>query len=428
LRILVLGASGLIGSAVCARLVAEGHAVIGISRSRAIGLLASVSHFRLDIARTTRAEDWVPFLEGIDAVVNCAGVLQDAPGDSTRGLHTEGAAALFAACERQQVRRIVHLSAAGVDRALSSFSKTKRTGDAILAASSLEWFILRPSVVIGRAAYGGSALFRGLAALSVLPAIAGTGPLQLVHLDDVVETVVLCLRPETPARRILELVGPRRWTFPQTIDLFRRWMGWRPAVVVPVPDWAASLIYRAGDAISWLGWRPPVRTTAQKEIAQGATGDPARWQEATGISVKDIEAALVQEPASVQERWFARLYLLKAVVFAVLGTFWLATGMIAVGPGFAAGVSLVREAGIGEALAAASVIAGGLADMIIGAAIVYRPTSRAGLYAGLAISLAYAIIGTYLLPRLWSDPLGPLVKILPIVVLIAVALAIREDR
>ena len=168
-------------------------------------------------------------------------------------MHVEGAAALFAACERQGVRRLVHISAAGVERGSSAFSETKRAGDAALAASSLEWFILRPSVVIGRAAYGGSALIRGLAALPVLPLVGGAGPLQLVHLDDVADTVAACLRPETPPRRVLELVGPRVWTFAETVGLFRRWLGWRPAVPVSVPDWLAGLIYRAGDAISWLG-------------------------------------------------------------------------------------------------------------------------------------------------------------------------------
>ena len=100
MRILVLGASGPIGSAVCARLVTEGHGVIGVTRSNSPSMLGSMRHVRLDIASATRTEDWVPLLEGIDAVVNCAGVLQDAPGDSTRAVHTEGAAALFTACER----------------------------------------------------------------------------------------------------------------------------------------------------------------------------------------------------------------------------------------------------------------------------------------------------------------------------------------
>ena len=101
-----------------------------------------------------------------------------------------------------------------------------------------------------------------------------------------------------------------------------------------------------------------MRTTARKEIAYGAVGDPAGWHEVTGIAPKDIEAMLAKEPASVQERWFARLYLLKAPIFAVLGAFWLCTGIIAIGPGFDAGMSLMREAGAGEAIGAAAVVGG----------------------------------------------------------------------
>jgi hypothetical protein len=39
-----------------------------------------------------------------------------------------------------------------------------------------------------------------------------------------------------------------------------------------------------------------------------------------------------------------------------------------------------------------------------------------------------AIIGTILVPRLWADPLGPMLKIWPIIVLHFTALAILENR
>jgi hypothetical protein len=50
------------------------------------------------------------------------------------------------------------------------------------------------------------------------------------------------------------------------------------------------------------------------------------------------------------------------------------------------------------------------------------------LFAALTISIVYAIIGTILVPRLWIDPLGPMLKIWPIVVLHLVGLGILEDR
>ena len=45
-------------------------------------------------------------------------------------MHADGAAALFAACERAAVRRVIHFSAIGVDRAApTDFSRTKIEGD-----------------------------------------------------------------------------------------------------------------------------------------------------------------------------------------------------------------------------------------------------------------------------------------------------------
>jgi len=161
-RILVLGATGFIGSAVSACLAAAGHEVIGISRRPPQSGLGTVSYVPFDISRAARPESWEPLLAGIEAVVNCAGTLQDAPGESTAGVHSIGISALFAACEKSGVRRVIHLSATGVEWEASAFSKSKHAGEAALLARDLDWIALRPSIVIGPSAYGGSALFRGL--------------------------------------------------------------------------------------------------------------------------------------------------------------------------------------------------------------------------------------------------------------------------
>ena len=424
MRILLVGGTGFIGSAIQARLSAEGHECVSVSHSP-MGLRGE-RHVALDLARTTNADIWKPILKGIDAVINAAGALQ---GRDMQGVHVSGSAALYAACESERVRRVILLSAIGANRdAQSIFSRTKREGEAALSSRDLDWVVLRPSVVIGRGAYGGSALLRGLASLPILPVMPDTAPIQPVHLDDVVETVVFFLRADAPSRIVLELAGPRQMTFSDAVALFRRWLRWRPASRVTVPSWAASGFYRMGDFAQILGWRTPINTTAQAEMRRGATGDPAPWHRTTGILPHDIEAALASEPASVQERWFVRLYTLKPLVFGVFGLFWIVTGIISLGPGWDIGMSLLREGGLEGNFAAPTVIAGALADIVVGFAILSRPSSRYGLWAALIISFVYMVIGTTLVPRLWSDPLGPMLKIWPVLMLNLVAMAIREDR
>jgi uncharacterized protein YbjT (DUF2867 family) len=428
-RILIVWATGFIGSAAAARLSAQGHQIVAVSRGRQHLGLIPASIVNRDVAQATDPAGWLPHLAGVDAVVNCAGTLQDGPRNSTAGVHVEGPVALFKACEMTGIRRIVHLSAVGVDHATpTAFSRTKLAGDQALMALDLDWVILRPSVVVGRGAYGGSALLRGLAALPIMPLFPAAGALQLVHLDDLVAAIEFFIQPHAPSRIAIDVVGPRRFAFADAVRLFRRWLRWPEAPAVRLPSWAANAAFPLGDLVAFLGWTPPVRSTARREIMRGAVGDPAQLPELTGLKPKDIEAGMAAEPASVQERWFARLYLLKPLVFAVFSLFWIATGLVSLGPGWEVGMSLMREGGASETVGAFAVIAGALADIAIGLAIAYRPTTRYGLYAALLISLSYAAIGTWLVPRLWSDPLGPMLKIWPIMALNLMALAIHEDR
>src|SRR5215213_7832140 len=251
MRILVIGGTGLIGSAIHARLSAEGHECVLVSRHPTGA--PDARHVALDIAGATDVSAWKPVVAGIDAVINAAGALQ---GQDMQGVHVAGSAALYAACESEGVRRVILFSAIGTNRAApSDFSRTKQEGEAALTARDLDWVVLRPSVVVGRAAYGGSALLRGLASLPVLPDMPGTAPIQPVHLDDVVETIVRLLQPGAPSRITLDLAGPERMSFTEAVQLFRRWLRWRPACTVTVPRLVAGLLYRLGDAANALGWR-----------------------------------------------------------------------------------------------------------------------------------------------------------------------------
>jgi uncharacterized protein YbjT (DUF2867 family) len=428
MRVLLTGATGLIGSAVAARLSGDGHEVVAVAR-RVGPARPGLRWIAVDMRQARMPADWALHLEGVEAVINCAGILQDSISDSTAAVHAEGPAALFAACEKAGIRRVIHFSAIGVDlETPTDFSRTKAQGDQALMATGLDWVVLRPSVVVGPAAYGGSALFRGLAAVPVIPHVGDAGKLQVVQLNDVVETVMHFLRVDAPRRVALDLAGREPLDFNEVVADYRSWLGWPPARQVRVLPFLMDTAYRLGDFAGWLGWRPPIRTTARKEIRRGAVGDAGPWIAMTGIVPRSLEQSLAATPASVQERWFAKLYLLKPAMIAVLSLFWIVTGLISLGPGWDSGIGLLREGGVTGAAAAATVAAGALADLCIGIGIALRRSAWPALWAAVVLCVVYAVLGTMLVPRLWMEPLGPILKIWPILVLHFGALAILDDR
>ena len=79
-------------------------------------------------------------------------------------------------------------------------------------------------------------------------------------------------------------------------------------------------------------------------------------------------------------------------------------------------------------LARGLVLAGSLADLGVAAGILFRPALRLALGGGAALATAYAIGATIVRPDLWLDPLGPMVKVVPVIALSMLCLAMAEER
>ncbi len=97
--VLVLGASGFIGSAVVDALRAAGHRVIEGRRH------SSGAHdedtVAVDFTRDFDAATWRAKLRGVDAVVNAVGILRERGTQTFDALHVRAPRALFAACVEQ---------------------------------------------------------------------------------------------------------------------------------------------------------------------------------------------------------------------------------------------------------------------------------------------------------------------------------------
>ena len=167
--------------------------------------------------------------------------------------------------------------------------------------------------------------------------------------------------------------------------------------------------------------------TAQRELARGAIGDGSEWTRVTGIVPQSLGEALRARPASVQDRWFTRLYLLKPLALFVFALFWLTTGLVTLGPGWGRAM-VVIEATAAAPVAEILVIGGALLDLVIGGAMLFRRSAKAALIAALATTCLYVVLGSLLAPWLWADPLGPMLKVWPILAFNLICLAILDER
>lgn len=428
MRILVVGAYGLIGSYVTARLLAEGHEVVGVGRevSGARLRLPDVRWIAADFRRPDRV-DWAMILDAVDAVVNCAGALQDSPRDNLQAVHLQMVAGLADACVASGVRRFVQISAVGVDRRKTPFERTKFEADQALKASPLDWIILRPGLVLAPAAYGGSALLRGLAALPfVIPAASPDAVIQTISVHDVAEAVVRSLTTD-PARFTCDLTSAENTGLGEVLQGLRAWLGLQPAPVIRVPSAITRLAALVADGLAWLGWRSPLRSAALDQLAAGVQGRSADAADLLSLTIGGPRETLARWPAGVQERWYARLYFLKPLIIAVLAAFWAASGLIGLAR-MTEAAGLLTNAGFPGGVADAAVVAGGGLDIVLAILVCIRRTARPALGGMVLTTAAYLVAASVWLPHLWTDPLGPLVKSIPAAVLALAAWAMMDER
>lgn len=428
-RVLVLGASGLIGSAVCRHLLAEGHAVSGLQRPSGRGAIPpGVDRVAGDLAHMTAPADWSPVLQGVDAVVNAAGVLQDGLGDDVDRVQRQAVEAMVSAAGRAGVRQIVQISAPGVSEdATTAFYRTKAAGDAAVRAGEPAWTILRPALVLAPQAYGGTRLLRMLAAVPVVQPVAMAGAeVATVALDDVAQAVSEAVSGAYPGGDF-DLVEPGSRPLHDLILSVRRWLGFAPPrAVLVLPGWLGGLAARGGDLAGWFGWRPALRTTAMAVLADGVTGDGRAYARASGRAVKGLEETLAALPSTAQERVAARAVLVFPVLVLGLAAFWLLSGVIGLVQFHAAMAVLPQP--VPRPVAGLLVAGGGVLDLALGIALLFRRTVRAAALGTVALACLYALAAAVLTPALWADPLGPMVKILPAMALGLGVAALAEDR
>ncbi len=285
MNILLTGASGFLGRNIATRLRAAGHQVRPVCRSQGV-----------DFARMLEPVDWLPLLAGVDAVINCVGIIGETTTQRFQALHITAPQALFRACVSAGVRRVVQVSALGADaQAFSAYHRSKLAADDCLRSLALDWFVLRPALIYG---HGGTSakLFMALARLPLLPVIgSGEQTVQPVHIRDVVDGVLACL-VTTQTRQTLDIVGAETLTFKQWLHTLRAAQGLTPCPTLRIP-------LRLALAVAWLGhhFSPLLQPDNLRMLQAGYQGDGQALSTLLGRSPLAFAPALLQQDASTAQ-------------------------------------------------------------------------------------------------------------------------------
>ena len=422
--VLVLGATGFIGGFIVAALRSVGWQVTRGVRSRS---RLAVDERAFDLTALQTVEDWLPLLEGVDAVVNAAGLLRDRGRDRLAAVHEHAPLALAQACVRRGIARFVQISALG-DPADGEFIASKHRFDDALLALPLQAVVLRASVVYSTAgSYGGSSLLRALAAFPGFLPLPGDGHwrMQPCAAEDLAKLVARALR--APTRGVFEIGGPAPLSLRDYQLHWRSWLRAPGRRVVGIPERCIDIAVRIGE---WVG-RGPLGAATWRMLQRGVDIAPAQRQQvidAFGWAPRALPEVLAGRPSQAQDRWHAQLYLLAPVLRASVIALWLLSAVA----GFITPAADIERLAAGSWLAqtwpvALARMAGGV-DLLLALWLMSGRQPRRAIVAMLALLGTYTVTFGAALPVLWLDPLGGLAKNLVLVPALAVLWVLSDRR
>ena len=254
----IYGGSGFVGRYIARRMAAEGWRVrVAVRRPNeamfvkpygAVGQVEPVFCNIRDDASVAAA------MYGVDAVVNCVGVLNELGKNAFDAVQADGAERIARLAAAQGIGRMVHVSAIGADiDSDSDYARTKADGEAAVQQHMPDAIILRPSVIFGTE----DQFFNRFAAMTrlspFLPLVGARTRFQPVYVDDVAQAAVLgVLGRAQPG--IYELGGPEDKTF-RALMLQMLGVIHRNRIIIGLPFWAGRIMAGVLDFLKFASFQ-----------------------------------------------------------------------------------------------------------------------------------------------------------------------------
>lgn len=240
MKILVTGGTGVIGEGVIPELITRGHSVRLLSRHAEDDAKQwpDVEPFEGNVAD---ASSLAGAADGCDAVVHIAGIAEEDPPKLTfEAVNVGGTRNILAEAKRANAQRFVFVSSLGADVGKSAYHQSKKAGEELVAASDLQWTVVRPGNVYGPGDEVLSLMLKMVRTLPAVPVIdSGDQEFQPIWHEDLAQILAAVVERSDLAKQTLEAAGPEITTMNDVVKRFSEITG-RSPLKVPVPAMLAQ--------------------------------------------------------------------------------------------------------------------------------------------------------------------------------------------
>lgn len=432
MNILITGASGFVGSQIVTDLLKANHHVTCCVRNVAYTkkLFPRANVVYCDFQNNLDEKDWLPHLKNIDVVINTVGIFYHPFKKIIWQIHYEAPIALFNAAVKSGVKKIIHISALGIEKFNVDYATSKKAADDYLLSLPISAFILRPSLIYGQGSYGGTSLFRGLVGLPGFIPVPGKGSQQFqpIYLPDLSKAILKLLDVEQDKPTILTAVSEQKISLESILKTLREWLGFSKAIIIKIPLFFIRMA-------SWFGNLIPYSTLNQTGFTMMSQDnitseyETKRFRDIVGFSPRNYTEGIFAEPSHVQDRWHAKLFFVKPLLQAALAFLWIFTGLCSLFF-YSTEISyqLLSQVGVPTDWQAYFLYGASTIDILIGLTLLFNFQVRKICVLQILMVLIYTLIITIKLPHFWLEPFGPISKNIPLLVSIYILFILESDR
>lgn len=287
MKVLLLGATGLLGHNVLQRLVDEGHSVVAVVRRVESGEWG-VENFQTIVGSILDYETLARASEGCEAIVNCAGTTDMSLRhyDDYLPVNRDLCGLLVRLMDERGIRTLVHTSTVNTigfglrnlpaDETSpmeapfkgSFYADSKREGEQVVLAAAKEGrhvVVVNPGFMLGPWDVKPSSGRMLLAAYRKPLMFAPRGGKAFVHVGDVAQAIVNALTRGENGAHYIVVNSHACMTIGKLYRLQAEVCGYRQKTVI-APDWLLLAGGMVGDLLRWMGVRTQVSTRNVRQL------------------------------------------------------------------------------------------------------------------------------------------------------------------